>query len=123
MWVRRRGRSAGGRGGEVCGLHRAAGGGGAASAPLPLAPAAPRHPPLALLHASTAAACAVLLALCVIERVSLTAVAVFLLGYFGAIAAAGCNTALQLGSSDELRGRVLCLFTLIPGAFLPIAAP
>jgi len=39
------------------------------------------------------------------------------------ITAAGCNTALQLGSSDELRGRVMGLYTLIHGGSFPIAAP
>ena len=39
------------------------------------------------------------------------------------ITTAGCNTALQLGSSDELRGRVMGLYTLIHGGSFPIAAP
>ena len=82
-----------------------------------------RHPPLALLHASTAAGCSVLAALSVVENVWLTAVGLFLLGHTSVIAAAGCNTALQLGSSDELRGRVMGLFTLIHGGSFPIAAP
>src|SRR2546426_1128402 len=80
-------------------------------------------PPLALLHGSAAAACAVLLALSVIESFSLTAVALFLLGFASVISAAGCNTALQLGSSDELRGRVMGLYALIHGGSFPIAAP
>ena len=82
-----------------------------------------RHPPLALLHASAAAACSVLLALCLIESVWLAAVALFLLGYTGVIASAGCQTSLQLRSSDQLRGRVMSLFTLIHGGSFPIAAP
>ena len=82
-----------------------------------------RHPPLALLDASAAAACSVLLALCLIESVWLAAVALFLLGYTGVITSAGCQTSLQLRSSDELRGRVMSLFTLIHGGCFPIAAP
>ena len=81
----------------------------------------PRHPPLALLHASAAAACSVLLALSLVENVWLTAVALFLLGYAGVITAAGCNTALQLGSSGELQGRVMSLYTLIHGGCPPRA--
>jgi hypothetical protein len=50
-------------------------------------------------------------------------VALFLLGYTGVITSAGCQTALQLRSSDELRGRVMSLFTLIHGGCFPIAAP
>ena len=82
-----------------------------------------RHPPLALLYASAAAGCSVLATLSMIESVWLTAVGLFLLGYASLITAAGCNTALQLGSSDELRGRVMGLYTLIHGGSFPIAAP
>jgi predicted MFS family arabinose efflux permease len=82
----------------------------------------PRYPPLVLLHVSAAAVCSVLLALSLIETVWLTAVALFLLGYFGVITAAGCNTALQLASSADLQGRVMSLFTLIHGGSFPIAA-
>lgn len=82
-----------------------------------------RHPPLALLYASAAAGCAVLAALSVVGSVRLTAVGLFLLGLTSVIVAAGCNTALQLGSSDELRGRVMGLYTLIHGGSFPIAAP
>src|SRR5207247_907071 len=72
---------------------------------------------------AAAAACSVLLALRLIESVWLAAVALFLLGYTGVITSAGCQTSLQLRSSDELRGRVMSLFTLIHGGCFPIAAP
>jgi MFS family permease len=83
----------------------------------------PRHTPLALLHASAAVACAVLAALSIVEAFWLAALGMFLLGYASVIASAGCNTALQLGSPEELRGRVMGLFTLIHGGSFPIAAP
>src|SRR3989475_7139795 len=89
----------------------------------PLGTVVSRQPPRALLDASAAAACSVLLALCLIESVWLAAVALFLLGYTGVITSAGCQTSLQLRSSDELRGRVMSLFTLIHGGCFPIAAP
>jgi hypothetical protein len=38
------------------------------------------------------------------------------------ITAAGCNTALQLASSADLKGRVMSLYTLIHGGSFPIAA-
>ena len=123
MWVPLLATNVLGQDAQGFGFLMAAVGAGAVCGALTLGTVVPRHPPLALLHASAAAACAVLLALSLIESVSLTAVAVFLLGYFGVIAAAGCNTALQLGSSDELRGRVMGLFTLIHGGSFPIAAP
>src|SRR2546430_841075 len=71
-----------------------------------------RQPPRALLDASAAAACSVLLALCLIESVWLAAVALFLLGYTGVITSAGCQTSLRLRSSDELLGPVMSIFTL-----------
>src|SRR5207247_8682797 len=62
-------------------------------------------------------------ALSIVESVWLSAIGMFLLGYASVITAAGCNTTLQLGSSDELRGRVMGLYTLIHGGSFPIAAP
>ena len=124
MWVPLLARNVLGQGAQELGVLMAAVGVGAVSGALTLGTIVPRHPPLlALLHASAAAACAVLLALSVIESFSLTAVALFLLGFVSVITAAGCNTALQLGSSDELRGRVMGLYTLIHGGSFPIAAP
>ena len=64
-----------------------------------------------------------LVALSVLESVRLTAAGLFLLGYASLITAAGCNTALQLGSPDDLRGRVMGVFALIHGGSFPIAAP
>jgi predicted MFS family arabinose efflux permease len=123
MWVPLLATNVLGQDAQGFGFLMAAVGVGAVAGALTLGTVVPHHPPLALLHASAAAACAVLLALSLIESVSLTAAAVFLLGYFGVITAAGCNTALQLGSSDELQGRVMSLFTLIHGGCFPIAAP
>ncbi len=123
MWVPLLATNVLGQGAQGFGFLMAAVGVGAVAGALTLGTVVPRHPPLALLHASAAAACAVLLALSVIESFSLTAVALFLLGFASVITAAGCNTALQLGSSDELRGRVMGLYTLIHGGSFPIAAP
>jgi predicted MFS family arabinose efflux permease len=123
MWVPLLARNVLGQGVQELGFLMAAVGVGAVSGALTLTTVVPRNPPLVLFHASAAAACAVLLALSLIESVWLAAVALFLLGYAGVITAAGCNTALQLGSSDELRGRVMGLFTLIHGGSFPIAAP
>jgi predicted MFS family arabinose efflux permease len=122
MWVPLLARNVLGQGAEGFGFLLAAVGVGAVGGALTLGTVVPRHPPLALLDASAAAACSVLLALSLIESVWLTAVAMFLLGYAGVITAAGCNTALQLASSDQLRGRVMSLFTLIHGGSFPIAA-
>src|SRR5438093_10524545 len=122
MWVPLLARNVLGQGAQGLGFLLAAVGVGAVCGALTLGTLVPREPPLALLDAGAAAACSVLLALSLIESVWLTAVALFLLGYAGVITAAGCNTALPLGSSDELRGRVMGLFTLIHGGCFPIAA-
>ncbi len=121
MWVPLLAKNVLGQGAEGFGFLMAAVGVGAVSGALTLGTVVPRHPPLALLHASAAAACSVLLALSLVENVWLTAVALFLLGYAGVITAAGCNTALQLGSSGELQGRVMSLYTLIHGGCPPRA--
>jgi MFS family permease len=52
-------------------------------------------------------------------------VAAFLLaltGFSGTIVMAGCNTSLQLGAPDALRGRVMSLYTLLSGGIFPIGA-
>ena len=64
-----------------------------------------------------------LAALSIVDAFWLAAIGMFLLGYASVITAAGCNTALQLGSSDEMRGRVMGLYALIHGGSFPIAAP
>ncbi len=123
MWVPLLATNVLGQDAQGFGFLMAAVGVGAVCGALTLGTVVPRHPPLALLHASAAAACAVLLALSAVGSFSLTAVGLFLLGYASVITAAGCNTALQLASSDELPGRVMGLFTLIHGGSFPIAAP
>ena len=123
IWVPLLARNVLGQGVQGFGFLLAVVGVGAVCGAFTLGTVVSRHPPLALLDASAAAACSVLLALCVIESVWLAAVALFLLGYTGVITSAGCQTSLQLRSSDELRGRVMSLFTLIHGGCFPIAAP
>ena len=123
MWVPLMATNVLGQDAQGLGFLMSAVGVGAVFGALTLGSVVPRHPPLALLHASAAAGCAVLAALSIVESVWLSAIGMFLLGYASVITAAGCNTALQLGSSDELRGRVMGLYTLIHGGSFPIAAP
>ena len=123
MWVPLMATNVLGQDAQGLGFLMSAVGVGAVFGALTLGSVVPRHPPLALLHASAAAGCAVLAALSIVETFWLTALGMFLLGYASVITAAGCNTALQLGSSDELRGRVMGLYTLIHGGSFPIAAP
>ena len=123
MWVPLMATNVLGQDAQGLGFLMSAVGVGAVFGALTLGSVVPRHPPLALLHASAAAGCAVLATLSIVETFWLTALGMFLLGYASVITAAGCNTALQLGSSDELRGRVMGLYTLIHGGSFPIAAP
>jgi predicted MFS family arabinose efflux permease len=123
IWVPLLARNVLGQGAQGFGFLLAAVGVGAVCGAFTVGTVVSRHPPPALLDASAAAACSVLLALCLIESVWLAAVALFLLGYAGVITSAGCQTSLQLRASDELRGRVMSLFTLIHGGCFPIAAP
>lgn len=122
MWVPLMARNVLGQGAEGLGFLVAAVGVGAVAGAFTVATVVPQHAPLALLHASAAVACAVLVALSLIENVALTAIALFLLGYASVITSAGCNTGLQLASSDELRGRIMGLYMLIHGGCFPIAA-
>jgi predicted MFS family arabinose efflux permease len=123
MWVPLIATNVLGQDAQGLGFLMSAVGVGAVFGALTLGTVVPRHPPLALLHASAAAGCAVLAALSIVEVFWLTAIGMFLLGYASVITSAGCNTALQLGSSDELRGRVMGLYALIHGGSFPIAAP
>jgi predicted MFS family arabinose efflux permease len=123
MWVPLLATNVLGQDAQGLGFLMAAVGAGAVGGALTLGTIVPHHPPLALLRASAAAGCAVLAALCIVESVWVSAVGLFLMGYASVIASAGCNTALQLDSSEELRGRVMGLFTLIHGGCFPIAAP
>jgi predicted MFS family arabinose efflux permease len=123
MWVPLIATNVLGQDAQGLGFLMSAVGVGAVFGALTLGGVVPRHPPLALLHASAAAGCAVLAALSIVDAFWLAAIGMFLLGYASVITAAGCNTALQLGSSDGLRGRVMGLYTLIHGGSFPIAAP
>jgi predicted MFS family arabinose efflux permease len=123
MWVPLLATSVLGQDAQGFGFLMAAVGVGAIGGALTLGSVVPRQPPLALLQVSAAAGCAVLAALSMVESVWLSAVGLFLMGYASVITAAGCNTVLQLGSPDALRGRVMGLYTLIHGGCFPIAAP
>jgi predicted MFS family arabinose efflux permease len=123
IWVPLLARNVLGQGAQEFGLLLSAVGLGAVCGAFTLGTVVSPHPPLALLDATAAAACVLLLALGQIESLWLVAGTLFLLGYTGVITSAGCQASLQLRSSDELRGRVMSLFTLIHGGSFPIAAP
>src|SRR2546427_10705080 len=43
-------------------------------------------------------------------------------GYFGIVLMASCNTSMQLGAPDALRGRVMSLYTWVTAGVFPIGA-
>ncbi len=46
----------------------------------------------------------------------------FVIGFSAIVLVASCNTTLQLSAPDELRGRVMSLYTLVHGGTFPIGA-
>jgi hypothetical protein len=63
-----------------------------------------------------------LLSLSFARHVSVAVLLLFATGYFGLILVASCNTRLQLAAPDELRGRMMSLYTLVWGGVFPIGA-
>ena len=75
-----------------------------------------------MLFGAAALACGALVALSAARGVRVAAVLLFLTGLFGLVLVASCNTAMQLSAPDELRGRVMSLYTLIWGGVFPFGA-
>jgi predicted MFS family arabinose efflux permease len=109
-------------GAEGFGLLMACLGVGAVTGALAVGVLGARQPPTAMLFGAAALACGGLLALSTARAFWLAAVAVFLTGLFGLVLVASCNTAMQLAAPDELRGRVMSLYTLVWGGAFPIGA-
>ena len=75
-----------------------------------------------MLFGAAALACGALIALSAARGVKVAAVLLFLTGLFGLVLVASCNTAMQLDAPDELRGRVMSLYTLVWGGVFPFGA-
>ena len=72
---------------------------------------------------AAAIACGCLLSLGLVrESFHLAAGLLFATGFFGLILVASCNTRMQLAAPDELRGRVMSLYTWVWGGVFPIGA-
>jgi len=111
-----------GLGAEGFGFLMTALGVGAVVGALAIGTTGSRHPPLAVLFAAAAVACAGLLGLAAAGRFWVAAAVLVVTGFFGTVVLAGCNTALQLGAPDGLRGRVMSLYVLVHGGVFPIGA-
>ncbi len=111
-----------GVGPEGFGFLMAALGIGAVSGALALGARATPDPGLGLLLAAAAGACAGLVLLSASGRVGTVALLLLLTGASGIVATTGCNTALQLLAPDELRGRVMSLYTWVYGGAYPVGS-
>ena len=110
-----------GLGAEGFGFLMASLGVGAVSGALSLGMAGPR-PPRPLMFAAAGLACGGLLGLSLVRSFWPAMAMLFLTGFFGVIAVVGCNTTMQLASTDALRGRVMSIYTLVWGGVFPIGA-
>jgi predicted MFS family arabinose efflux permease len=110
-----------GLGPQGFGFLMAALGVGAVAGALTLGAAA-REPSIAMLFGEAGLACGGLLLMSTVRHVPVAAGLLFVIGFFGIMLVASCNTALQLAAPDALRGRVMSLYTLIWGGVFPIGA-
>jgi predicted MFS family arabinose efflux permease len=75
-----------------------------------------------LLAGTAAVACLGLLGLGLTTSVPVAVPLLAMTGFAGIVTVAGCNTTLQLRAPDELRGRVMGLYTLVYGGVFPIGS-
>jgi predicted MFS family arabinose efflux permease len=109
-------------GAEGFGLLMACLGVGAVTGALTVGALGARRPPAAVLFGAAALACGALVTLSTARGFWFAAALLFLTGLFGLVLVASCNTAMQLSAPDELRGRVMSLYTLIWGGVFPFGA-
>jgi MFS family permease len=80
------------------------------------------QPPLTFLVASGATLCAGLIALALVGHVAVAALVLALLGCSQILFTTGCNTTLQLIAPNELRGRVMGLYTVTFAGMTPFGS-
>ena len=109
-------------GAEGFGLLMACLGAGAVTGALTVGALGARRPPATVMFGTATLACSTLVLLSAVRAFWPAAVLLFLTGLFGLVLVASCNTAMQLSAPDELRGRVMSLYTLVWGGVFPIGA-
>jgi MFS family permease len=78
--------------------------------------------PRPLVAGALAVACGGLVGLSFTRVLWVAALVLAITGFSGTIVMAGCNTSLQLGAPDALRGRVMSLYSLLSGGIFPLGA-
>jgi predicted MFS family arabinose efflux permease len=111
-----------GLGAEGFGFLMAALGVGAVAGALSVGMHGSREPRLAQMFAAAGLAFGALLGLAATRHVWLAVPLLFVTGYAGLNVMATCNTSMQLRAPDELRGRVMSLYTWVSGGIFPIGA-
>jgi predicted MFS family arabinose efflux permease len=111
-----------GLGAEGFGFLMAALGAGAVSGALTVGFRRAPELPVPLMTGAAAIALSGLLALSSVRHVWAAVPLLFVTGFSGLVLVASCNTRLQLAAPDELRGRMMSLYTLVWGGVFPIGA-
>ena len=109
-----------GLGPEGFGFLMAALGVGAVAGALAIGARANPEPGVGLLIGAGVVACAGLVGLSAVRHFWTAAPVLVVTGFAGIVTVTGSNTALQLGAPDELRGRVMSLYTWVFGGVFPI---
>ena len=109
-------------GAEGFGLLMACLGLGAVTGALTVGSLGARRPPITVMFATATLACSSLVLLSAVRVFWQAAIMLYCTGLFGLVLVASCNTAMQLLAPDELRGRVMSLYTLVWGGVFPIGA-
>ena len=111
-----------GLGPEGFGFLMAALGVGAVAGALAFGSRANPEPGIGVLLATAALACAALVGLSAVRQFWTAVPMLFVTGFFGIITVTGCTTAIQLRAPDELRGRVMGLYTWVWGGAFPFGS-
>jgi len=111
-----------GLGAEGFGFLMAALGVGAVTGALTVGFRRAPEPPIGSMMIAAAVALSCLLGLSTVHTIWMAVPLLFVTGFFGLMLVASCNTRLQLAAPDELRGRMMSLYTLVWGGVFPIGA-
>jgi len=95
---------------------------GAVSGALAIGARADPEPGVGLLLITGAVACTGLLGLSAVRQFWGAVPMLFVIGFSGIVTVTGCNTVMQLGAPDELRGRVMSLYNWVYSGIFPFGS-